>query len=159
VELDVPAVLGGASEVSGATADRVIAALARSDVVLYTSRTLAFGADAEESLAIARTVSAALARTVRRVLPARPAWIVAKGGITSYDVGLHGLGIRRAVVAGQLFPGAVSVFRPVDALPDAVGMPYVVFPSNVGDETALDHVVAVPAGAARASGQDQGACG
>jgi hypothetical protein len=35
----------------------------------------------------------------------------------------------------------VSVFRPVDAAPEAVGTPYVVFAGNVGDETTLAWVI------------------
>jgi len=35
------------------------------------------------------------------------------------------------------------VFHPVDAAPEAVGMPYVVFPGNVGDDQALTRVVAI----------------
>jgi hypothetical protein len=35
----------------------------------------------------------------------------------------------------------VSVFRPVEALPQVVGTPYVVFAGNVGDETTLAHVI------------------
>jgi uncharacterized protein YgbK (DUF1537 family) len=78
---------------------------------------------------------------VRGALPAKPAWVVAKGGITSHDVAVRGLGIRRATVLGQLLPGLVSVFRPVDAAPEAVGTPYVVFAGNVGDETTLATVI------------------
>ena len=74
-------------------------------MLLYTSRAVVAGPDAAGSLTIARTVSAALSRIVRDALAARPAWVIAKGGITSHDVMLHGLGIRRAEVAGQLFPG------------------------------------------------------
>ncbi|MFY9890712.1 MAG: nucleotide-binding domain containing protein, partial [Streptosporangiaceae bacterium] len=88
-------------------------------------------------------VSAAVARTVRLALASRPAWILAKGGVTSHDVAVHGLGIRRAEVAGQLFPGLISVFRPVDAAPEAVGVPYVVFAGNVGDDGTLADVVAI----------------
>ena len=55
---------------------------------------------------IARAVSAAVSDVVRGVLPARPAWFVAKGGITAHDVAVRGLGLRRATVAGQLFAGA-----------------------------------------------------
>ena len=60
---------------------------------------------------------------------------------------VHGLGIRRAEVAGQLFPGLISVFRPADAAPEAIGMPLVVFPGNVGDAQALVKVVALLNGA------------
>ena len=35
----------------------------------------------------------------------------------------------------------VSVFRPIDAAPEVVGTPYVVFAGNVGDETTLASVV------------------
>jgi uncharacterized protein YgbK (DUF1537 family) len=143
IELDVPAVLGGRPDVTAATAQRVTRALAHSDVLLYTSRDVVAGRDATDSLTIARTVSAALSRIVRDALAARPAWVIAKGGITSHDVMLHGLGIRRAEVAGQLFPGMISVFRPADAAPEAVGMPYVVFAGNVGDDGTLAQVVAI----------------
>ncbi len=161
IELDVPAVLAGgpdvaaapvaastvvASPVVAATAQQVIAALGHSDVLLYTSREVVAAADAAGSLTIARTVSAALSRIVRDALAARPAWVIAKGGITSHDVMLHGLGIHRAEVAGQLFPGTISVFWPLDAAPEAVGMPYVVFAGNVGDDGTLAQVVAIVRG-------------
>jgi uncharacterized protein YgbK (DUF1537 family) len=148
IEVDVPAVLAGGPDVAAAavvasTARRVTAALGHSDVLLYTSRAVVTAPDAAGSLTIARTVSAALSRIVRDALAARPAWVVAKGGITSHDVMVHGLGIRRAEVAGQLFPGTVSVFRPLDAAPEAVGMPFVVFAGNVGDDGTLAQVVAI----------------
>jgi uncharacterized protein YgbK (DUF1537 family) len=143
IELDVPSVIGGGGEVAAATARQVSDALTRSDVLLYTSRALARGADPAGSLAIARQVSAALSATVRGALAARPAWIVAKGGITSHDVAVHGLGLRRAEVAGQLFPGVISVFRPLEAAPEAIGVPYVVFAGNVGDEETLGQVVSI----------------
>ena len=143
MELDVQAVLGGGPDVAAATARRVTAALGHSDVLLYTSRAVVTAPDAAGSLTIARTVSAALSRIVRDALAARPAWVIAKGGITSHDVMLHGLGIHRAEVAGQLFPGTISVFRPLDAAPEAVGMPYVVFAGNVGDDGTLAQVVEI----------------
>jgi uncharacterized protein YgbK (DUF1537 family) len=142
IELDVPAVLAGPGDLAAATARRVTAALGRSDVLLYTSRTVA-AAGGADGLAIARKVSRALSRTVRGALAAQPAWVIAKGGITAHDVARHGLGIRRAAVAGQLFPGVISVFHPIDAAPAAVGMPYVVFAGNVGDDGTLAQVVAI----------------
>ena len=112
-------------------------------MLLYTSRAVAAGRDRAGSLAIARTVSGALAAVVREVLAAGPAWVLAKGGITAHDVATAGLGIRRAEVAGQLFPGVISVLRPVDAAPEAIGLPYVVFAGNVGDDGTLAEVVAI----------------
>ena len=145
VELDV-ARLADAASADAHVADttrRVRSALASSDVLLYTSRTLLRGADADASLAIARTVSTAVTAVVRDALTARPAWVVAKGGITSHDVAVRGLGIRRAEVIGQVLPGMVSVLRPHEAAPEAVGKPYVVFAGNVGDENTLADVVAL----------------
>jgi uncharacterized protein YgbK (DUF1537 family) len=142
IELDAAAVLdpGSAERHVHDVADLVQAALARSDVLLTSSRTLVQGTDAVDSLRIARTISAALATVVRDACEAKPAWVLAKGGITSHDVAVHGLGMRRAEVTGQLFPGMVSVFRPIDA--DARVSAFVVFAGNVGDERALADVVA-----------------
>jgi uncharacterized protein YgbK (DUF1537 family) len=147
IELDVPAVLDGAGDVTAATARRAAAALRRSDVLVYTSRVVAAGRDAAGGLAIARTVSTALAQVTRHALAARPGWVLAKGGITSHDIATRGLGIRRAVVAGQLFPGVISVFHPVEAAPGAIGLPYVVFAGNVGDDGTLAQVVGILNGA------------
>jgi uncharacterized protein YgbK (DUF1537 family) len=94
-------------------------------------------------------VSNGLVEVVREVLPARPAWVVAKGGITSHDVAVHGLGIQRAQVIGQMLPGLVSVLLPEVAAPEAVGVPYVVFAGNVGDDSTLAHVITVLRAAAQ----------
>ena len=143
VELDVPTVADPArrdAHVAEVTA-RVVDGLAGSEVLLFTSRTLLRDTDPAASLEIARTVSTAVIEVVRGAVPAEPAWVVAKGGITSHDVAVRGLGIRRATVLGQLLPGLVSVFRPVEAFPEVVGTPYVVFAGNVGDETTLAYVI------------------
>jgi len=125
---------------------QVVEALGTSDVLLFTSRTLMRGGDADDSLAISRNVSTAVIEVVQAALAAHPAWVVAKGGITSHDVAVRGLGIRRAEVMGQLFPGMVSVFRPIEASPEAVGTPYVVFAGNVGGDDTLADVVDLFAG-------------
>lgn len=147
VELDVTAVADPTrrDEHVAAVTDRVVGALAGADVLLFTSRTLLRDTDPAASLDIARRVSTAVVEVVRGAVSgsraAGPAWVVAKGGITSHDVAVHGLGIRRATVLGQLLPGLVSVFRPVEALPQIVGTPYVVFAGNVGDENTLAFVI------------------
>jgi uncharacterized protein YgbK (DUF1537 family) len=143
IELEVPLIADPDrrdAHVAEATA-RVVDALAVSDVLLFTSRTLLRDTDPAGSLEIARQVSTAVIEVVRGSVPAQPAWVVAKGGITSHDVAVRGLGIRRATVLGQLLPGLVSVFQPVEALPQVVGTPYVVFAGNVGDETTLAYVI------------------
>ena len=143
VELDVAAIADSARRGAHVAdvAQLVVSALDNSDVLLFTSRSLLRGRDAAESLEIARRVSTAVIEVVRGALVARPAWVIAKGGITSHDVAVRGLGIRRATVLGQLLPGLVSVLRPIDAAPEVVGTPYVVFAGNVGDETTLAYVI------------------
>jgi uncharacterized protein YgbK (DUF1537 family) len=143
VELDVVAVADSARrDAHVAEVTRlVVSTLKHTGVLLFTSRSLLRGMDAAASLDIARQVSTAVIEVVRGALAAKPAWVIAKGGITSHDVAVRGLGIRRATVLGQLLPGLVSVFRPIDAAPEVVGTPYVVFAGNVGDETTLAHVI------------------
>ncbi len=143
VELDVPALLtrDRPEPLIRAAAERVVAALDRSDVLLMTSRALVTGTDREDSLRLARRVSDALCEIVRSALAAGPAWVLAKGGITSHDLAVRGLGIRRAEVVGQLFPGMVSLFRPTVCDPRFAGRPYVVFAGNVGDDGALADAV------------------
>lgn len=123
------------------TVAAIRAELGRNDCVVYTSRERVSTEDPDESLAIARSVSDAVVRVVEEVRGALPAWVVAKGGITSHEVAHRGLGIRLATVAGQFFPGQISLFRPEEAPAETLGCPYVVFPGNVGGEQALADVV------------------
>lgn len=144
VELDVPTLVGGGERARDHFSDiraRMAAGLARSDVLLSTSRALVTGSDGGSSLAISVGVSHAVADLVRDVLDAHPAWIVAKGGITSHEIAVRGLGLRRAEVVGQFGRGIVSLFRPIAAEPRAIGIPYVVFPGNVGGPEMLATVV------------------
>jgi uncharacterized protein YgbK (DUF1537 family) len=145
IELAVPLVIDATTRqvhletVAGQVRD----SLAHSDVMLYTSRALVTGADGAASLDLSRLVSTALTDVVRDVLTARPAWVIAKGGITSHDVAARSLGIRRATVLGQLLPGMISVLRAERADEDVAGMPYVVFAGNVGGDDALADAIEV----------------
>lgn len=119
---------------------QVRGALAESDVILQTSRMLISSEDPERSLAIARSISAALVTVVEQSVAAvRPRFIIAKGGITSSDVATKGLHIARATALGTLLPGLISLWRPEDG--SAVGTPFIVFPGNVGGESSLADVV------------------
>ena len=108
--------------------------------VVYTSRRLITGANHAESLAIGKKVSDALIATLHEVTT-QPRFIIAKGGITSHDVAQKGLGAERALVLGQLAPG-VPVWRLESGpLSRFTGVPYVVFPGNVGGPESLSQAV------------------
>lgn len=111
------------------------------EVILYTSRELARAEGSDQALDVGRSVSDALVELVRRLDPGLPlAFCVAKGGITSSDIGTRGFAVRRAEVAGQMLPGTISVW----ILPEASafpGLPYVIFPGNVGEPGTLAEVI------------------
>ena len=110
-------------------------------MILYTSRELASAEGSDQALDVGRSVSDALVELVQRLDPGLPlAFCVAKGGITSSDIGSRGFGVRRAEVAGQMLPGTISVwFLPEDAA--FPGLPYVIFPGNVGQPETLAEVI------------------
>lgn len=88
----------------------------------------------EDELRLAVKISEALTGVVAG-LRVRPGFIIAKGGITSSDVGTKGLGVKKALVLGQLLQG-VPVWK-MGEESKFPGLPYVIFPGNVGDENAL----------------------
>jgi len=141
IELDVEKVLGDDAQAHIAEVASLAAAWLDDRVtVISTSRGLRRGADAATSLDLSRRVSAALTETVRRtVLARRPAYVIAKGGITSSDIATDALGISRARVVGSMLPGIVSVWQAASGA--ATGLPYVVFAGNVGDDASLATVV------------------
>lgn len=109
----------------------------KKNVVLYTSRELVAVNDKFQNLAISKRVSENLIRVVQN-LDVRPACIVAKGGITSSDIATEGLSAKKVVVLGQILPG-VPVWQMGDGS-KFPGMPYVVFPGNVGEVVSLTKV-------------------
>jgi uncharacterized protein YgbK (DUF1537 family) len=102
--------------------------------VIYTSRRYVGAAGGESDLSIGQQVSAGLIEIVRGIT-VRPRYLVAKGGITSSDVATKGLNVRRALVAGQILPG-VPLWQ-IGEESRHPGLPYIVFPGNVGDDEAL----------------------
>ncbi len=108
-------------------------------VALFTSRLLVTGQNPAENLAIGETISAGVVEVVRS-LAVSPRWMIAKGGITSSDVATRALGIRRATVLGQALPG-VPVWLP-GRESKWPGLPYIVFPGNVGDSESIATLVA-----------------
>lgn len=100
--------------------------------------------DGELQLKISTQISDALTGIIGK-LTTRPSFIVAKGGITSSDVGTKALHVRKALVMGQIRPG-IPVWM-TGAESSFPGLPYVIFPGNVGDEDDLRRIVEMLIGA------------
>lgn len=107
--------------------------------VIYTSRTELQFDDQQTRLAFGEQVSAFLMDVVRN-LPVTTGFLISKGGITSNDVLSDGLALRASRVVGQILAGCSVVCCPDDH-PRYPGMPVVIFPGNVGDDTALATVL------------------
>ena len=103
--------------------------------VIYTSRTELQFDDQQTRLAFGETVSAFLMDVVRN-LPDTIGFLISKGGITSNDVLSDGLALRSSRVVGQILAGCSVVRCPQDH-PRYPGMPVVIFPGNVGDESGI----------------------
>jgi uncharacterized protein YgbK (DUF1537 family) len=109
------------------------------DVLVVTSRELITGEDEVKSPDIGATVAKALVSFLVE-LKTKPRYVIAKGGITSSDMATKGLRMKRAMIAGQAAPG-VPLWRCDE--PSAIwpGLPYAVFPGNVGSSDTLYDVV------------------
>lgn len=136
IEVNVPQLLqnGPDGEVTRVSQEMNAALNAERDTLVMTSRQLVRSEDPEASLHIATAVSGTISK-IAAALEVRPAWLIAKGGITSSDIATHALGVKRSIVPGQLLPG-VPVWEtgPETRFP---GMPYIIFPGNVGGPDTL----------------------
>lgn len=96
------------------------------------------GGDKEQQLSLSVQISDAITSIVAG-LSVRPGFIIAKGGITSSDIGTRALRVRRATVMGQIRPGIpVWMTGPESKFPN---MAYIIFPGNVGDDGTLREIV------------------
>lgn len=109
-------------------------------VAIYTRRErLDLGDDRqEEELKLSVQISDAVTSIVQR-LSIRPKYLIAKGGITSSDIGTRGLSVKRATVAGQIKPG-IPVWQTGEESKFPF-MSYVIFPGNVGSKDTLKEAV------------------
>jgi uncharacterized protein YgbK (DUF1537 family) len=92
----------------------------------------------EEELKLSVKISDAVTSIVTN-FSVRPKYLIAKGGITSSDVGTKGLRVKRATVAGQIAPG-IPVWKTGEESTFPY-IPYVIFPGNVGAVSTLRDVV------------------
>lgn len=109
-------------------------------VVIYTSRQLLAPENMtpEEKLHISVKISNAVTSIIGK-LSVKPKFIIAKGGITSSDVGTKALRVKKARVMGQVKKGIpVWMTGEESKFP---GMPYIIFPGNVGEVSTLKEIV------------------
>ena len=111
-------------------------------VCCYTSRALitADTGDKEDELRLSVKISDAVQSLVGR-LSVTPSFVIAKGGITSSDVGTKALAVKKANVLGQIKPG-IPVWQTGQESKFPM-TPYVIFPGNVGEITTLKEAVEV----------------
>lgn len=106
--------------------------------IIFTSRKERRFADKGQRLRFGQTVSAFLVDLVRS-LPPTIGYLISKGGVTTNDVLSDGLRLRASRLVGQVSGGVSVVLTPADhgRFPK---LPVVIFPGNVGDDSALVEV-------------------
>lgn len=111
-------------------------------VCCYTTRTLitADTGDKEDELRLSIKISDAVQSLVGS-LSITPSFVIAKGGITSSDVGTKALAVKKANVLGQIKPG-IPVWRTGEES-KFPAMPYIIFPGNVGEAETLKEAVEI----------------
>lgn len=136
IEVNVDAILRAGSDLYLASIiSKIDKNLANgNDVIIYTSRKLITGKNDNSNIDIASKVSDALVTLVRGI-HVRPKYVLAKGGITSHDLAVKGLGMKRSKVLGQIEPG-IPVWE-MEKETKFPKLPYIVFPGNVGNEKSL----------------------
>lgn len=109
---------------------------------VYTRRKLLTLKEDTPEKALLRSVkiSEAVQELVGR-LTIKPDFVLAKGGITSSDVGVKALKVKEAFILGQVKPG-IPVWK-TDEESKFPGIPYIIFPGNVGEKNTLKEVVQV----------------
>ena len=114
------------------------------DVCIYTSREYyrsnSQDQNNDKDLIFSSRISNGLVKVIQ-ALKIRPGFLVAKGGITSSDIGVKGLNVRRAMVMGQIQPG-IPVWK-LGSESRFPGLPYIIFPGNVGTDDTLKKVVKI----------------
>lgn len=141
IEIDIPNILGleDTLPLSVQIAKQIDEAIGSGrSVVLFTSRNLVSAKTNLEKQNIGKRVSDILTNVIRHI-EIQPSFLLTKGGITSSDVATKGLGIKRAIVLGQIIKGV-----PVWQLGEETKFPnsvQIIFPGNVGKVSSLAEIV------------------
>lgn len=136
IEVDVARLPDHGNELLNDALRRIEAAHAHHlTAVILTSRKERTFPSEQARLAFGDVIAGFLVQVVKR-LPSDIGFLISKGGITSNDVLSHGLTLRTARVLGQIMPGCSVVLCP-DNHPRHPNLPVVIFPGNVGEDSAL----------------------
>lgn len=107
-------------------------------ICIYTSRRhVSPLSKNKDKLTFSTQVSEYLVEIVQQI-KWEPSFILSKGGITSSDIAVKGLNIKKAAVKGQIEKGISVWFGDKDSkFPET---PYIVFPGNVGNAHMLKDI-------------------
>jgi uncharacterized protein YgbK (DUF1537 family) len=132
IEIDVQRILQDGDALMQETIARIQQVAANGlTPVIYTSRKEIRLDDADQRQHLGQQVSDFLVAIVRQ-LPYTPTYLVGKGGITSNDILTKGLGVKTALVMGQVVNSVPCVMTNE--------FPYIIFPGNVGNDESLKKV-------------------
>lgn len=136
IEVPIDRIINDADALRTEILSEMCDAAARGETpVVYTARQEVRIDNATERQLLGQRVSDFLVSIVRN-LSYHPAYLVAKGGITSHDILTHGLNVSMARVMGQAINSVPCIMAELDGQP----MPYIIFPGNVGNEHSLAEI-------------------
>ena len=139
LELEVEKVLRKDKEHTASVIERANMLLNESkDTVIYTSRNVITGSSPEEYLEIGAIIANAMTAVVAGI-SATPRYVISKGGMTSSNIILNALNIKRATVPGQISPGVLVLQMGSES--KYPGSKLILFPGNVGGSTAISEVI------------------
>ena len=139
LELEVEKVLRKDKEHTASVIERANMLLNESkDTVIYTSRNVITGSSPEEYLEIGAIIANEMTAVVAGI-SAKPRYVISKGGMTSSNIILNALNIKRATVPGQISPGVLVLQMGSES--KYPGSKLILFPGNVGGSTAISEVI------------------
>ena len=92
----------------------------------------------DDELIITNRIADAVTQIVEKI-ETLPKFIITKGGITSSDIAVNALRVKKALILGQVYPG-IPVWK-LGEDSRYPGVAYIIFPGNVGTKTTLRDIV------------------
>jgi len=108
------------------------------DIVIYTSREVVTGSSPDDYLEIGATITEAITEIVSGIT-ITPRYVISKGGMTSSNIIVNALKIKRATVPGQIASGVLVLQLGLES--KYPGSKLILWPGNVGGPTAISDVV------------------